>query len=77
MRCLDKFYQTVTHIWDDWDDGLSHQTEPGKRVYSRADQIPTVKNGLGMIILSTSQGILPDYEAREKKLGGEVLLKIF
>ncbi len=52
-------------------------SKPGKRVYTTVDKIPVVKNGLGMVILSTSQGILPDYEARERKLGGEVLLRIF
>lgn len=52
-------------------------SKPGKRVYATVDKIPVVKNGLGMVILSTSQGIVPDYEAREKKLGGEVLLRIF
>lgn len=52
-------------------------SKPGKRVYANSDKIPVIKNGLGMVILSTSQGVMPDYEAREKKLGGEVLLKIF
>ena len=52
-------------------------SKPGKRVYTAVDKIPVIKNGLGMVVLSTSQGILPDYEAREKKLGGEVLLRIF
>lgn len=52
-------------------------SKPGKRVYTNSDKIPVIKNGLGMVILSTSQGIISDYEAREKKLGGEVLLKIF
>ena len=52
-------------------------SKPGKRVYANSDKIPVVKNGLGMVVLSTSQGVISDYEAREKKLGGEVLLKIF
>ena len=52
-------------------------SKPGKRVYTSYDKIPVVKNWLGMVVLSTSQGIISDYEAREKKLGGEVLLKIF
>lgn len=52
-------------------------SKPGKRVYTSYDKIPVVKNGLGMVALSTSQGVISDYEAREKKLGGEVLLKIF
>jgi len=52
-------------------------SKPGKRVYTSHDKIPVVKNGLGMVVISTSQGVISDYEAREKKLGGEVLLKIF
>jgi len=52
-------------------------SKPGKRVYCNADKIPLIKNGLGMILLSTSVGIVADYEARAKNLGGEILLKIF
>ena len=52
-------------------------SKPGRRVYCRADKIPLVKNGLGMVILSTSGGVIADHEAREKKLGGEILFKIF
>ena len=52
-------------------------SKPGRRIYCRADEIPSVKNGLGMVIISTSRGVLSDHEARLQKLGGEVLLKIF
>jgi len=50
---------------------------PGKRVYCRSKDIPSVRNGLGTMILSTSQGIVTDYEAKNKKLGGELLFLIF
>jgi small subunit ribosomal protein S8 len=50
---------------------------PGKRVYCRNNQIPLVKNGLGTMFLSTSQGVLADHQARSKKLGGELLFLIF
>lgn len=50
---------------------------PGKRVYCRNNEIPSVKNGLGTMFVSTSQGILTDYQARSKKLGGELLFLIF
>ncbi len=56
---------------------ISVVSKPGRRIYCRSDEIPSVKNGLGMVIISTSQGVLPDHEARQKKLGGEVLLTIF
>ncbi len=52
-------------------------SKPGKRVYCHANQIPLVKNGLGMVVISTSSGVMMDYEARTKKLGGEILFKIF
>ena len=56
---------------------ISVVSKPGRRIYCRADEIPSVKNGLGMVIISTSKGVLSDHEARLQKLGGEVLLKIF
>lgn len=52
-------------------------SKPGRRVYCPSDKIPLVKNGLGMVIISTSQGVITDHEARAKKVGGEVLLKVF
>lgn len=52
-------------------------SKPGRRVYCSSSKIPIVKNGLGVTVVSTSQGVLPDHEARSKKLGGEVLFKIF
>lgn len=52
-------------------------SKPGRRIYCSAKEIPLVKNGLGMVVISTSQGILPDYKARAQNLGGEVLFKIF
>jgi small subunit ribosomal protein S8 len=56
---------------------ISVVSKPGKRVYCNADNIPLVKNGLGAVIISTSQGVIADHDARSKKLGGEILLKIF
>jgi small subunit ribosomal protein S8 len=52
-------------------------SKPGRRVYCACDEIPLVKNGLGIVVISTSQGILADHDARSKKLGGELLFKIF
>lgn len=52
-------------------------SKPGRRIYRPADKIPLVKNGLGMVVISTSQGVVADHEARTKKIGGEVLFKIF
>lgn len=52
-------------------------SKPGKRSYAGVADIPSVYNGLGMIILSTPKGVLPDYEAKIENIGGELLLKIF
>jgi small subunit ribosomal protein S8 len=46
---------------------------PGRRVYSRADKLSRVQSGLGISLVSTSQGILSDREARKRKIGGELL----
>jgi small subunit ribosomal protein S8 len=48
-------------------------SKPGRRVYSRVDELPRVECGLGVVLVSTSQGVMSDREARSKKLGGEVL----
>ncbi|OZB77616.1 MAG: 30S ribosomal protein S8, partial [Halothiobacillus sp. 13-55-253] len=48
-------------------------SKPGFRVYKNADELPTVIGGLGVAILSTSQGVMPDREARRQNIGGEVI----
>lgn len=50
---------------------------PGRRVYSKASDLPKVYNGLGISILSTSKGVMSDSEARVAGIGGEVLCKVF
>lgn len=52
-------------------------SKPGRRVYASVDSLPRVANGLGVSILSTSKGVMADYEAREKNVGGEVLCQVF
>ena len=56
---------------------LERVSKPSRRVYVGADEVPWVKNGLGIAILSTSQGLLTDREARRRRVGGEVLLYVF
>lgn len=53
--------------------GLKKISKPGLRVYAKSSELPKVLNGLGVAIISTSNGIMTDREARSKKLGGEVL----
>ena len=56
---------------------LKRISKPGLRVYAKVDEIPKVLNGLGIAILSTSQGLMTDKEARAKKVGGEVLAYVW
>ena len=52
-------------------------SKPGRRVYSRANSIPRVMNGLGLAILSTPKGVMTDTEARKNNIGGEIICRIF
>jgi small subunit ribosomal protein S8 len=56
---------------------MTRESKPGRRVYRSASDLPTIKNGLGTAIVSTSQGLLTDSEARERRLGGEILCEIW
>lgn len=57
--------------------GLKRISKPGLRVYAKANEVPKVLNGLGIAIVSTSQGVLSDKQAREKQVGGEVLAYVW
>ncbi|MCY8571965.1 30S ribosomal protein S8 [Bacillus haynesii] len=57
--------------------GLKRISKPGLRVYAKSNEVPRVLNGLGIAILSTSQGVLTDKEARAKQAGGEVLAYVW
>lgn len=57
--------------------GLRRISKPGLRVYKKKDELPKVYGGLGTAILSTSKGLLTDNEAREQKLGGEVICYVW
>lgn len=56
---------------------MSRVSKPGRRVYRGAEDIPSVKNGLGTGIVSTSHGLLTDHQARAQRLGGEILCEIW
>ena len=57
--------------------GLKRISKPGLRSYVKADDVPKVLNGLGIAILSTSEGVITDKEARAKNIGGEVLAYVW
>ena len=56
---------------------IKRVSKPGRRVYSRANSIPKIQNGLGMAIISTSRGIMSDSEARKNNIGGEIICRVF
>ena len=56
---------------------VARVSKPGRRVYSGATELPRVRNGLGIVIVSTPKGVLSDAEAREQNVGGEVLCQVF
>ena len=56
---------------------LSRVSRPGQRGYSKSTKIPKAKSGRGILLVSTSKGILSDTEARNQKLGGEVICQIY
>ena len=55
---------------------MKRVSTPGRRIYSQSTELPMVSNGLGVTIISTSKGILTDTQAREQKVGGEILCKV-
>ncbi|MBX3594471.1 30S ribosomal protein S8 [Sphingomonas sp.] len=56
---------------------IARISKPGRRVYSGSKELPTVRNGLGITIVSTPRGVLSDAEARDQNVGGEVLAEVF
>lgn len=72
LRVYLKYHEEEPVIRD-----LQRVSRPGRRKYVGAKELPRVRNGLGMAIISTSQGIMSDAEAREQNVGGEVLAAIW
>tara|TARA_B100000959_G_C14647889_1_gene487077 strand:- start:70 stop:471 length:402 start_codon:yes stop_codon:yes gene_type:complete len=56
---------------------ISRVSRPGRRIYTKAESIPKVQNGLGISIVSTSKGIMSDNDARTKNIGGEIICRVF
>ena len=52
-------------------------SKPGRRIFSSAESLPKINNGLGIAIVSTSKGVMTDIDARKQKLGGEIICKVF
>ncbi len=73
MRIYLKYDDAGNHVMT----ALDRVSRPGRRVYVQNDKVPNVRSGLGMSILSTSQGIMDSKQAKEKKLGGELLCTLW
>jgi small subunit ribosomal protein S8 len=52
-------------------------SKPGRRIFSSADSLPKINNGLGIAIISTPKGVMTDMDARKQKVGGEIICKVF
>lgn len=56
---------------------IKRLSKPGRRLYSSADKMPSVKQGRGIVIVSTSKGIMTGYDARKQRVGGELICKVY
>ncbi len=56
---------------------ITKVSKPGRRVYAGADELPVVKSGRGIVVVSTSKGLMTGREAKKNKLGGEILLRVW
>ena len=56
---------------------ITRMSKPGRRMYVKADEIPKVKSGRGLVLVSTSKGVITGQEAVRQRLGGELLLKVY
>jgi small subunit ribosomal protein S8 len=73
LRISLKYYDAKKTVMMD----IQRVSKPGRRVYVKSDMIPKVLNGYGTVILSTSKGIMTDQEARDSKVGGEILCNVW
>ena len=56
---------------------IQRVSKPGRRIFSSAESLPKINNGLGIAIVSTSKGVMTDIDARKQKVGGEIICKVF
>ena len=56
---------------------IERVSRPGRRIFSSAQSLPKINNGLGIAIISTPKGVMSDVNARKEKLGGEIICKVF
>ena len=56
---------------------IERVSKPGRRIFSSADSLPKINNGLGIAIVSTPKGVMTDIDARKQRVGGEIICKVF
>ena len=56
---------------------IERVSKPGRRIFSSAESLPKINNGLGIAIVSTPKGVMTDVDARKQKIGGEIICKVF
>ena len=56
---------------------IERVSKPGRRIFSSAESLPKINNGLGIAIISTPKGVMTDVDARKQKVGGEIICKVF
>ena len=56
---------------------IQRVSKPGRRIFSSAESLPKINNGLGIAIVSTPKGVMSDIDARKQKVGGEIICKVF
>ena len=56
---------------------IQRVSKPGRRIFSSADSLPKINNGLGIAIISTPKGVMTDMDARKQRVGGEIICKVF
>ena len=56
---------------------IQRVSKPGRRIFSSAESLPKINNGLGIAIISTPKGVMTDIDARKQKVGGEIICKVF
>ena len=56
---------------------IQRVSKPGRRIFSRAESLPKINDGLGIAIISTPKGVMSDIDARKQKVGGEIICKVF
>ena len=72
-----KIYLTYGPLGEEVIKEITRISKPGRRIYRSAKDLPYVRNGLGILVVSTSQGVMSDRECRKRNVGGEVLCSVF